>query len=290
MLTEPIFLISTLQLRVMTAVHADKTLHSHLSEVCSGSAVVFLNTINGLVTHNIPVHKHVRSRSFDIGKQFGSFTGRKAQFAVNSIATFPNLLVHESRMNILKKSLYISSNGGALKSIRKALLIFTVLTIISAPNVNCSDDGSSKRGYQISVREKDLLQKLVNKMEYTINIQKEVIALLNDGSLKSNNSAGNVKNNFDKPVMSAPSALTWSYTKSLTTETGSATKNPPVNITKMDSRSATPSPDIPKPSAGNIIQAEDVKNEIALAENSFGKDTNKPSTLKDGYQGNKPGE
>ncbi|KAK9890155.1 hypothetical protein WA026_008961 [Henosepilachna vigintioctopunctata] len=112
------------------------------------------------------------------------------------------------------------------------------------------------------VREKDLLQKLVNKMEYTINLQKEVIASLNDGSLKSNNSAGNVKNNFDKRVMSAP-----------------------INITKMDSRSATPNLDIPKPRAGNIIQAKDVKNAIALAQNFLGKDTNKPPTLKDGYQG-----
>ncbi|KAK9880864.1 hypothetical protein WA026_013191, partial [Henosepilachna vigintioctopunctata] len=34
----------------------------------------------------------------------------------------------------------------------------------------------------------------------------------------------------------------------------------------------------------------DVKNAIALAENSLGKDTNKPPTLKDGYQGNKPGD
>ncbi|KAK9872081.1 hypothetical protein WA026_016126 [Henosepilachna vigintioctopunctata] len=137
------------------------------------------------------------------------------------------------------------------------------------------------------VREKDLLQKLVNKMEYTINLQKEVIASLNDGSLKS---ASNVKNNFDKRVMSAPSTLTLSYTKSLTTESGSATKNPSVNITKMDSKSATPNPDIPKPKAGNIIQVEDVENAIALAENSIGKNTNKPPTLKDGYQGNKPGE
>ncbi|KAK9880625.1 hypothetical protein WA026_011866 [Henosepilachna vigintioctopunctata] len=140
------------------------------------------------------------------------------------------------------------------------------------------------------VREEDLLRKLVNKMEYTINPQKEVIASLNDGSLKSNNSAGNVKNNFDKHVMGAPSALTLSRTKSLTTETGSATNNPAVNITKMESRSAIPNPDIPKPRAGNIIQAEDVRNAIALAENSLGKDTNKPPNLKDGYQGNKPGE
>ncbi|KAK9872478.1 hypothetical protein WA026_017945 [Henosepilachna vigintioctopunctata] len=96
------------------------------------------------------------------------------------------------------------------------------------------------------VKEKGLPQKLVNKMEYTINLQKEVIASLDDGSLKSNNSAGNVKNNFDKRVMSAHSALTLSYTKSLTTETGSANENPAVNITKMDSRSETPNPDIPK--------------------------------------------
>ncbi|KAK9887360.1 hypothetical protein WA026_022029 [Henosepilachna vigintioctopunctata] len=85
------------------------------------------------------------------------------------------------------------------------------------------------------VREKDLVQKLVNKMEYTINLQNEVFASLNDGSLKSNNSTGNIKNNFDKHVMSATSALTLSYTKSLTTETSSATKNPATNITKMDS-------------------------------------------------------
>ncbi|KAK9882128.1 hypothetical protein WA026_018970, partial [Henosepilachna vigintioctopunctata] len=50
-------------------------------------------------------------------------------------------------------------------------------------------------------------------------------------------------------------------------------------------RSATPNPDIPKPRAGNIIQAKDVKNAIASAENFIGKDTNKPPTLKDGYQG-----
>ncbi|KAK9891113.1 hypothetical protein WA026_013432 [Henosepilachna vigintioctopunctata] len=81
--------------------------------------------------------------------------------------------------------------------------------------------------------------------------------------------------------MSAPSAFT---SKSLTTETGSATKNPAVNITKMDSRSATPNPDIPKPRAGNIIQVKNVKNAIALAENPLGKDTNKPPTLKEGYQ------
>ncbi|KAK9871094.1 hypothetical protein WA026_011377 [Henosepilachna vigintioctopunctata] len=92
------------------------------------------------------------------------------------------------------------------------------------------------------VRKKDLLQKLVNKMQYTINLQKEVIASLNDGSLKSNNSLGNVKNYFDKRVMSAPSALTLSFPKSLTTETGSSTENAAVNITKMDSRSATPNP------------------------------------------------
>ncbi|KAK9885168.1 hypothetical protein WA026_010678 [Henosepilachna vigintioctopunctata] len=121
-------------------------------------------------------------------------------------------------------------------------------------------------------------------MEYTINLQKEVIALLNDGSLKSNNSAGYVKNNFDRSVMMS-SALTLSYTKSLTTEPGSATENSAVNIIKMDSRS-TPNPDIPKPRAGNIIQAKDVKNAIALAENSLGKDTNEPPTLKDGYQNN----
>ncbi|KAK9880344.1 hypothetical protein WA026_010229 [Henosepilachna vigintioctopunctata] len=140
------------------------------------------------------------------------------------------------------------------------------------------------------VIEKDLLRKLVNKMEYTINLQKEVIESSRDGCLKSNNSAGNVKNNFDKSVMSAPSALTLSYTKSLTMETGSATKNPAVNITKMDSRSAPPNPDIPKPRAQNIIQAKDVKTAIELDENSLGKDTNTPPTLKDGYQGNKPGE
>ncbi|KAK9890224.1 hypothetical protein WA026_010337 [Henosepilachna vigintioctopunctata] len=101
------------------------------------------------------------------------------------------------------------------------------------------------------VREKDLLQKLVNKKEYTMNLQNEVIASLNDGSLKSNNPAGNVKNNFYKRAMSSPSALTLSHTKSLTTETGSATENREVNITKMNSRSATPNPDIPKPRAGN---------------------------------------
>ncbi|KAK9885566.1 hypothetical protein WA026_012319 [Henosepilachna vigintioctopunctata] len=129
------------------------------------------------------------------------------------------------------------------------------------------------------VREEVLLQKLVNNMENTLSLQKEVIASLNDGSLKSNNSAGNVKNNFDKRVMSAPSALTLFYTISVT-------KNPAVNIIKMNSRSATPNLYIPKPKAENIIQAKDVKKAFALAENSLVKDTNKPSTLKDGYQGN----
>ncbi|KAK9891167.1 hypothetical protein WA026_013484, partial [Henosepilachna vigintioctopunctata] len=124
------------------------------------------------------------------------------------------------------------------------------------------------------VREKDLLQNLVNKMEYTINPQKEVIA-----SLKMD-----LSNRIIQLVTPLPSALTLSYTKSLTKETGSATKNPAVNITKMDSRSATRNSDIPKPRAGNIIQAKDVKNAIALAENPLGKDTNKPPTLKDGYQ------
>ncbi|KAK9874046.1 hypothetical protein WA026_002403 [Henosepilachna vigintioctopunctata] len=127
-------------------------------------------------------------------------------------------------------------------------------------------------------------------MEYTITLQKKVIASLNEGSLKSNNSAGNEIKNSDRSVMSAPSVLKLFYTKSLTTENGSATKNLAVNITKMDSRSATPNPDVPKPRAGNLIQAKEVKNAIALAENSLAKDTNKPPTLEDGYQGNKPGE
>ncbi|KAK9883155.1 hypothetical protein WA026_001352 [Henosepilachna vigintioctopunctata] len=134
------------------------------------------------------------------------------------------------------------------------------------------------------VREKDLLQELFNKMEYTINLQNVVIASLNDESLESNNSAASVRNNFDKCVMSALSALTLSYTKYSKTETGSRTKNPADNITKMDSTSATRNPDILKPRAGNIIQPEDVKNAIALAENSLGKDTNKPPILKKGYQ------
>ncbi|KAK9892271.1 hypothetical protein WA026_019073 [Henosepilachna vigintioctopunctata] len=112
------------------------------------------------------------------------------------------------------------------------------------------------------VREKDLLQKLVNMMEYTINLPKEVIASLNDGSLKSNNSAGN------KPVL---------HLKILQ-----------LTLQKWI-RSAIPNPDISKPRAGNIIQAKDVKNAIALAEDSLSMDTNKPPTLKDGYQGNTPG-